>query len=159
MEAETWTGTGNTFGYSTASTGNGYFSKLYLGSFVAWYAYTTQTGSAPFCTKHFIEFGDDHLKLDGTSIGQKNVGQTYPTKGTAYLGALNYQDSPQTPWTGTIYKFLWYEEDTLVQAWIGNENGGFDIYSDEDIELQENDRKFDLRDYYDNVGGGGIKNA
>lgn len=139
MEAETWTGSGNTFGYSTSSNSFGYFSKMNLGSNVAWYAYTTQTGSASLYTKHFIEFGDDHLKLNGVSIGQKNVTQTYPTKGTAYLGALNYQDSPQTPWIGTIYKFFWYENDELVQAWIGNENGGFDIYADEDIEPQEND--------------------
>lgn len=65
-----------------------------------------------------------------------------------YLGAMNDNGNATDILTGTtIYKFLWYESDVLVQAWIGNEDGGFDIYADEDIELQENDRKFNLNEY------------
>lgn len=90
--------------------------------------------------KHRLQYDGINFIQDGIST-PTTITVTYPANRTIFLGSrtTNYPQPVNYMQMGIIYKFLLYENDTLVQAWIGNENGGFDIYADEDIEPQEND--------------------
>ena len=140
LEAEYFGGgSGRIFGISTNSQGyGGYWPRAEFTNSFSWLATYTGNISISSSIKHHIEFNKDSITVNGNTI-LSNRTDSYNYKTTAYLGALNYNNTAISKWQGTIYKFLWYEGDTLVQAWIGNENGGFDIYADEDIEPQEND--------------------
>lgn len=120
------------------------------------YATPTNTTSALYGNKHTLIVDNSKLEVNGTSVAHSNTQPFTSTKSFIIGGYYWFRNNTIVKASNaTIYSLLWYEEDTLVQAWIGNENGGFDIYADEDIEPQENDRKFNLQDYYDNVEGGG----
>lgn len=140
LEAEYFGGgSGRIFGISTNSQGyGGYWPRAEFTNSFSWFATYTGNISISSYTKHHIEFSKDSITVNGNTILSNRI-DSYNYETTAYLGALNYNNTAISKWQGTIYKFLWYEGDTLVQAWIGNENGGFDIYADEDIEPQEND--------------------
>ena len=140
LEAEYFGGgSGRIFGTSINSQGyGGYWPKAEFNNSFSWLATYTGNISTPSYTKHHIEFSKEGITVNGhTTLANRT--DSYNQETTAYLGALNYNNIAVSQWQGTIYKFLWYENDELVQAWIGNENGGFDIYADEDIEPQEND--------------------
>lgn len=140
LEAEYFGGgSGRIFGISTNSQGyGGYWPRAEFTNSFSWFATYMGNISISSYTKHHIEFNKDSITVNGNTI-LSNRTDSYNYETTAYLGALNYNNIAISKWQGTIYKFLWYEGDILVQAWIGNENGGFDIYADEDIEPQEND--------------------
>lgn len=125
------------------------------------YATPTNTTSALYGNKHTLIVDNSKLEVNGTSVAHSNTQPFTSTKSFIIGGYYWFRNNTVVKASNaTIYSLLWYEEDTLVQAWIGNENGGFNIYANEDIEPQENDRKFNLQDYYDNVEGGeNIKNA
>lgn len=97
-------------------------------------------------TKNKLIITNKNVSVNGVSKWSGNYTGLSTTL-SMYLGNFNNNGSPYSGRNAnacTIYKFLWYDGPYLVQAWLGNENGGFDIYADEDIEPQEDDVKYPL---------------